>query len=397
MDKIPRFFYKHDGSGEKVLHKRRLYWAIVVVVVFLTFLVGHFYQTGDVVAEKKIVPVEVEIVGSGSIERTIELSGWIKAKSIVDVTSKVSGRIESLDTVLEGGKVSIVEEGLEVKKGQKLALIEQDVFLAQVSAAQAQLRAREVELADAEREMKRMVSLYENGSTTEQSKDKAVTAAELASAILELAKANLELVQIDLRESIVVSPIDGVITARHVDCGNFVKAGQKIVTIAEVKTVKIVVSAAEKYAGQIDVGTEAVVKVDAYPGKFFKTKVYSVYPALDEHAHTIPVEIRLDNSEMLLKPGMFARVTLITERRENVVVIARDVVLGGRIDEHYVYVIDDGLAYKRIVKVGIKQNDRYEIAEGLKAGETLVVNGMHYLEDNAEVEIVRMEEIGFGG
>ena len=105
MEKVKRFFYKHDSSGSRVLNKRRLYWAIVAVVVFLTFLTGHFYQAGDVVAEKKIVPVEVEIVGSGSIERTIELSGWIKAKSIVEVTSKVSGRIESLDTVLEGGKV----------------------------------------------------------------------------------------------------------------------------------------------------------------------------------------------------------------------------------------------------------------------------------------------------
>ncbi|MFC1675712.1 efflux RND transporter periplasmic adaptor subunit [Planctomycetota bacterium] len=394
MEKIRRFFYRHESSGSRVLNKRRLYWAIVAAVVVLTFLAGHFYQAGDIAAEKKIIPVEVEVVGSGSIERTIELSGWIKAKSIVDMTSKVSGRVESLDTVLEGGKVCIVEEGLGVKKGQKLALIDQDVFLAQVSAAQAQVKAREVELADADREMKRMVSLYENGSTTEQSKDKAVTAAELASASLELARANLELAQIDLRESTVVSPIDGVITARHIDCGNLVNAGQKIVTIAEVNTVKIVVSAAEKYAGHIIAGTEAEIKVDAYPEKFFKAQVYSVYPALDEHAHTIPVEIRLDNSEMLLKPGMFARVTLITERKEDAVVIARDVVLGGRIDDHYVYVIEKGLAYKRIVKVGIKQNDRYEITEGLKAGETLVVNGMHYLEDKAKVEIVRIEEVG---
>jgi membrane fusion protein (multidrug efflux system) len=266
-----------------------------------------------------------------------------------------------------------------------------------VAAAKASVKAKEIELTDAEREKKRIVALYEGGSSTEQSKDKAMTAAELAAASLSLTKANLELAQINLRESMIVSPIDGIVTAKHIDEGNLIRSGDQIVTIADMRTVRVIVAAAEKYGAQITVGMPAKIKVDAFAGRTFDAGVHSIHPALDAQTHTIQVEIRLDNDELLLKPGMFARVTLITRRKDNVVVIPRDVVLGGKIDKHYVYVVEGAsagkIARKHFVEIGIKQADRYEITKGLKAGETLVVNGMNYLADGMDVEVVRIEDI----
>jgi len=91
---------------------------------------------------------------------------------------------------------------------------------------------------------------------------------------------------------------------------------------------------------------------------------------------------------------MFARVTLITNRKDNVVVIGRDVVLGGKIsDEYYVYVVEGTIARKRFVKIGIAEAEKYEISEGLKVGEVLVVNGMHYLTDGIGVEIVQIGDV----
>ena len=124
--------------------------------------------------------------------------------------------------------------------------------------------------------------------------------------------------------------------------------------------------------------------------------MYSIYPALDAQTHTIQVEIRMSNDDLLLKPGMFARVTLITNRKDDAVVIPRDVVLGGKVDEPYVYVVEDGTAHKRFVKIGVKQADKYEIIDGLRPEEKLVVNGMNYLTDGIKVEVVRLEEIGVG-
>jgi RND family efflux transporter MFP subunit len=375
------------------LGRRITYWMAVLILVSVTFWFGYARKSGQSQAEEKIVPVEVEVVSTGPIEQTIELTGWIQAKTVVDVASKVAGRVESLHVVSDAGEPVAVEEGLAVKKAQQLAVIDHAAHLAQVTVADASVKAREVEVADAEREKKRMLALYESGSATEQNRDKAVTAADLATASLNLARANLELAQINLRESTIISPIDGIVTAKHIDQGNLIAMGQRIVTVADMKTVKMIVPVAEKYAGQVAVGTHARITVDTFKDKQFDAKVYSVYPALDEHTHTMQVEIRLKNDELLLKPGMFARVTLITKRKEDVLVAARDVILGGKIDKHYVYTVEDGIAHKRFVQVGITEAARCEIIDGLKAGETLVVNGMNYLQDGTKVEVVRIEDI----
>jgi len=377
--------------------RRILLLLIALTLVFVTFWFGFMQKSTEIVEEERKVPVEVEVVSTGSIEETTELTGWIKAKQIVDIASKVPGVVESLHVISDTGGLIPVEEGVTVKKGQQIAVIDHDVYLAQLAAAQASVKAREVELADANREKQRIVALYKGGSVTEQSKDKAVTAAELAAAGLSLARANLELAQVNLRESTIISPIDGIVTAKHIDKGNLIRSGDRIVTVADMNTVKVVVAAAERYGAEIAVGMPAKISVDTFAGRQFDAKVYSIHPALDAQTHTIQVEIRLNNDELLLKPGMFARVTLITKRKDNVVIIPRDVVLGGKIDKHYVYVVEEAsaskIAHKRFVEIGIKQADRYEITDGLKAGETLVVNGMNYLIEGIEVEVVRIEDI----
>jgi RND family efflux transporter MFP subunit len=139
------------------------------------------------------------------------------------------------------------------------------------------------------------------------------------------------------------------------------------------------------------------IRVDAFGDRQFNAKIYSVHPALDDLTHTIQIEIRLDNHELLLKPGMFARATLVTKQKENVVIVPRDVILGGKIDKHYVYIVEeasaDKIARRCFVQIGIRQGDRYEITEGLKEGQTLVVNGMNYLSDGMSVEVVRIGDI----
>jgi membrane fusion protein (multidrug efflux system) len=373
--------------------RRVIFWITAFALVFVTFWFGYNHKPAEVKAETRVVPVEVQKVSTDSIRNTIELTGWMEANEVVDIKSKVSGRIESLEAVSSKGGSVPVEEGLTVTKGQQLAVIDHDMYLAQVASASAAVKAASVELADAEREKKRIVALYEAGSVTEQNKDKAATAAELAAARLDSAKAALELAQVDLRESAITSPIDGTVTKKYIDQGNLVRPGDPILTVADMKTIKIMVAVAEKHAGEVTVGTPAEMRVDALPDKVLDAQVYSVHPVLDPQTHTIQIEIRLKNQELLLKPGMFARVALITERKDNVVVIPRDVMLGGKVDRYYVYLVEGGIAHKRFVTPGITEAARCEIADGLKQGETLVVNGMNFLADGISVEVVRMEDV----
>ena len=388
-----QFFLKEVESGRSEVNRKALYWVAAFFMMLLTAWMAFFHKSDKKPQENRIVPVEVETVSTGSIEDTIELTGMVKANAVVNIESRVPGRVESLQAILNGGSSVPVEEGLAVKRGEQLAVIDREVYLAQVAVARAAVKAAEVELADAEREKKRIIALYEGGSATEQNRDKAMTGADLAAARLNSAKANLELAEINLRESIICSPIDGVVTAKHIDQGNLIKSGDRLVTVADIKTAKVIVAVAEKYGSRVLAGMPVRIRVDAFPEKVFEAKVYSVYPAADEQTHTIQIEIRVDNNECLLKPGMFARVTLIAGRKENVVVVQRDVVLGGKIDEPYVYVAEGVVAHKRIVKKGIIQSDRCEITEGLNAGEKLVVNGMNYLTDGTGIEIVQMKDI----
>ena len=152
---------------------RKVIYRIAAFILVLFILRFAFMRKPPEKTEEKTVPVEIETVSTGSIEETMELTGWIKANQLVDIASKVPGRVESLSVISDKGVSVSLEEGVEVKKGQQLASIDHDVYLAEVAAAKANVQAAEVEIADAEREKKRMVALYEGGSATEQNKDKA--------------------------------------------------------------------------------------------------------------------------------------------------------------------------------------------------------------------------------
>jgi len=375
------------------LKLRITYWLIAIMIILLTFWLGFFRKQTETQAEEKIVPVEVITVDTNSIEETLELTGWIEANKVVNIASKVAGRIESLALTEENENSIPVEEGTLVKKGQQIAAIDHDTYLAQLKSAQAQLQASKAELDDAIREKERITSLYKSGSTTEQNKDKAVTAAELAQAKLESAEAALELAGINLRESTITSPINGVVTNKHIDEGNLIRVGDPIVTVKDINTVKILIATAERYLPVIKVGMPSIIKIDAFAEKIFEAKVYSIHPDLDPQTHSIQVEIRVQNENHKIKPGMFARVKLILNKRDNTIVIPRDVVLGGKINPHYVYTVKDNVTHKKIVKVGITQGPNYEITDGLEKGQTLVVNGMNFLTEGSNVEIVNLEKI----
>ncbi len=373
--------------------RRVLYWTTAFAVVFITFWWGYTRRSVEATIEERPVPVEVEPVGTGTIEQTVELTACFLANARVEVASKVAGRLESLAVTMPDGSRRPVEVGLSLAPGQELAIIDHAMHQAQLAAAEADFRAVEVQLAEAQRERERVVALFEQGSAPAQQKDKAVTAADLAATRLNQAKANLELAQINLRESTIVSPIEGVVTAKHIDEGNLITPGQRIISLADIRTVKLLVAVPERYGSRIRQGMPVRITVDAFPDRTFEAEVYSIHPALDEQTHTIRLEIRLQNEELLLRPGMFARVALVLDRKEDVVVVPRDVILGGKIDEPYVYVVEERIARKRLVQIGLRDGARCEITAGLRPGESLVVNGMHYLADGLGAEVVRLEDI----
>jgi membrane fusion protein (multidrug efflux system) len=285
-----------------------------------------------------------------------------------------------------------VDVGVAVKEGEVIAVINHDIYLAQLAECQAALEAGKVAFADAEREKNRMVALYEGGSATEQSKDKAITAAQLAEANVKQAEATLARIKVTLDKATIEAPVTGVVSKKYVDEGNMVGPSAPLVRIVQIDTLKVLGGVSERYLPKLVPGkTPVQIKTDAYPEDEFEGTVYRVGVAVDAVTRTGEVEIRVPNTDGKLKPGMFARMTIAVSQRENAVVVP-DSSLIRTGEETYVFVVNNGKTHRCKVKLGLSQGQFQEVLEGVSAGDMVVTHGQTQLKDGQIVEVVQETE-----
>ncbi len=182
----------------------------------------------------------------------------------------------------------------------------------------------------------------------------------------------------------VKSPLAGVVGRIYVDIGSNVGTQTPIALVVNMDKVKINLDIPEKYLSKVTLGQFAKISVDAYSGDCFMGLITKISPVVDLITRTAPVEITLDNPGHLLKSGMFAKVNLIIEKHSNVPVILKESVIGKEPDT-YTYVVEDKKAVLRKISLGIRQGPYYEVKEGLKEGDAVVIMGQQKLYDNAPV------------
>ena len=191
-----------------------------------------------------------------------------------------------------------------------------------------------------------------------------------------------------LENTTLVSPISGVITARNYDNGDMV-GGQPIFVVQKINPVKIFINVSESLYTHIKKGLSVDVEFDALPEQKFVGKVSRITPSINPATHTFEVEVTVANAKELIKPGMYARVSLTYGSRNNVVVPDRAVVkmLGSGDRYIYVYKADGTVSYQK-VELGSRMNDEYEILSGVADGDEVVVTGQVALKDGIAVERV---------
>ncbi len=361
--------------------------AIIVLILLVIFLRTHHSSNDTGQQADQTVRVIAETTGTAKLSEVIPVTGNFEPLVSVDITPEVSGQLKSMR--LEDG--TLVDVGVAVKKGQVIAEINRDIYVAQLSAAQAAMESCKVTLADAEREKDRMERLFKAGSTTEQSRDKAVTAAELAQAQLKQAQAALELAMVNLDKTTIESPLTGVVSKKYVDEGNMVGPSTPLLKIVRIDTLKVIGGVSERYLPRLSAGqTPVQIRTDAYPDNVFKGAVYKIPVAVDPVTRTGQVEIRVPNENGRLSPGMFARMTMVVSQRECVVV--PDSALIREYDNEYVFVVNGNKANRRQLKLGLSQGELYEVLEGLSAGDMVVTHGQTQLKDEQMVEVVQGTE-----
>jgi membrane fusion protein (multidrug efflux system) len=148
--------------------------------------------------------------------------------------------------------------------------------------------------------------------------------------------------------------------------------------------VKVDLDIPEEYLPKIILGQSAEISLQAYPDENFTGKVSKISPVLDLETRTAPIEVIIPNSDHRLKSGMFVQAQLILEEHKNVPVIAKEAIMG-RVPQVYVYIVNGNLARQKNVKLGVHQGAYYEVVEGLKEGDLVVVMGQQKLYDGAAV------------
>jgi HlyD family secretion protein len=286
-------------------------FVIGAAVLVLALLALVYFRVTGRDAGPKYVTAALE---RGTIAITVSATGALEAVTTVQVGSQVSGTISAL----------YADFNDKVEKGQVLAQLDPTFLKAQVAQAQADLDRERASTGLAKREYERALTLFEEKIVSEAERDAVLTQYELAKTRDKSAEANLDRVKTNLDYATIVSPIDGVVISRDVDVGQTVAASLQaptLFTIAEdLKRMQVKASIDEADIGKVAEGQTVQFTVDAYPDKLFAGRVKQIRlaPQIVQNVVSYDVIIEVANPDLLLKPGMTANVTILVDRREDV-------------------------------------------------------------------------------
>ncbi len=189
----------------------------------------------------------------------------------------------------------------------------------------------------------------------------------------------------------VTSPITGIVGRAYMDRGASVNLITPIALVVNMDEVRVKINVTEKDLPRMEKDLSAQVNIDAYAGEVFKGYVEKVSPVVDLDTRTAPVWINIANPKHKLKPGMFARIKLMVGEHKDVLLILREAVIEED-SQRYIFMVEDNRAYKKEVKIGLASDGKFEVLEGLKSGDKVIVMGPSDLKDGDLVRIVEEEK-----
>lgn len=315
---------------------------------------------------KKLPAVKVVAAVEGRISRTLELAGSVTATEVASMGSPAEGPVMQCQ----------VREGDTVTAGQVLLAI------GRKKAADALVQAAQDSLVREQEELKRITKLVESG---------AIAAEELETARLRVSRARAELSKAleSVEDYEIEAPWDGVVSKVFVTDGYYVAPRESLVEIYDPTSTVVEFAIPESQAAIVHQGMPVEVELDAYPGQQLKGEITRIYPELNRQTRTRTAEANiLYNDGITLLPGMFARIGLILETVENAVLIPDKAVVLNSENEPTAFVVENGKAQARKLKLGIEKDLIVQVIAGVESGEMVVVEGNEKLKNEAVVKII---------
>jgi membrane fusion protein, multidrug efflux system len=333
-------------------------WCLLAAGLVLTPAMAFAQDSSE-----KTVPVEAAKVAAGPLSEQVTAVGTLLSNESVTVSAEIAGRLEEIHFV----------EGQPVKKGAPLFTLDDSVYRAQLADAEAKLKL-------AEQTYKRTSQLFSSKYATAQSADEAVSN-------LAVAKAAVELASVQLEKTRIVAPFSGIVGLRQVSVGEYITAGKALVNLEAIDPVKADFRVPEKFLPAIKVGQDIRITVDAFPGETFDGKVYAIDPRIDVAGRSLLVRAKVPNKDQQLRPGLFARVTVLLKLKEDALTVPEQAIVPQG-DSQYVFKIDGGKVKLTKVTLGMRRSGRVEILDGLSANDQVVTAGQLKLRDGTQVSIV---------
>lgn len=312
---------------------------------------------------KEAVAVEAAKVVAAPLSEQVTAIGTLLSDEAVTVSSEIPGRLKEIH----------FQEGQSVAKGAPLFTLDESVYRAQLADAEAKLKL-------AEQTHQRASQLFKNKYATAQAVDEATSSLAVNTATVELARVQLDKARI-------VAPFSGIVGLRYVSAGEYITAGQALVNLEAIDPVKADFRVPERFLPAIRVGQTIRIKVDAYPDDVFEGKVYAIDPRLDVAGRSLLVRALVPNKDQRLRPGLFARVTVLLQLKEDALSVPEQAIVPQG-DAQYVFKIVNGKVTLTKVVTGTRREGRVEIVDGLSAGDEVVTAGQLKIRDGSAVSVV---------
>jgi len=310
------------------------------------------------------------------------------ALSAVPVVSEATGSAEPWRRVSPGtkimGRVSelTVREGDRVRSGQVLARLESADLEAAVAQARAAVIMAEATLENAAAHHARMEDLHAQRSVTDKNLEDATAGHRVAAANVDVTNANLTAAEVMLSYAIIESPVSGWITSKFIEAGDMASPGRPLFVIDDLSRVKVKINVPESVVVGLRAGQDATVTIDVL-GRVTPGTIDRILPTGDPMSRTFDVEMVLDNSEGTIKAGMFARASFAVGTRDAILIPTSAIVDRGQLTG--IFVVNDGKAALRWVKLGARVGDSAEVLSGLRVGERFVVAPSADVYDGATI------------
>jgi len=325
---------------------------------------------GNGAAAGKPVTVEAAKVELARLSDDTQAVGSLRSRRGVVLRPEVSGRITQLNFT----------DGQRVRKGQVLVQFDDQLPLAQVQQSQA-------ELSIAQANQKRNQELVAQNFISQRSLDESAANLQVAEAKLSLAKATAARLKI-------IAPFDGMVGIRLVNVGDYLKDGADIVNIEDIEAIFVDFRLPERFQNKVKRGQTAMLDIDALPGRKYTAQIQAIDPLIDANGRSIGIRGCIDNRQLQLRPGMFARVNTVFGVRDNARVVPEEAIVPQGARQFVIKLLEgpneQTRTTKRVeVKVGLRTPGKVEILEGLEAGDVVVATGQQRVQrDGTVVSVV---------